>query len=258
MGEYSGYLSPGGGTPKPVFHVSALTYRSGAILPVVAAGEPVEENHSCWAIAVSAQLLWELKSQGLPVTMCFSPLESAGHWLVVTVSRAARQRWPTARLLEELSAAIFRSRAGRLIPKIFVLEDDIDPTNLDEVVWAIATRLHPAHAPTLYRQEKILPLVAYLTPDERRTARGTKAVYNCLPADDLPASETTCRSSFRFAWPAEIQQRVLDRPQTHLQAGQDFRCPNSLTRPRDRNTITACCRAGRRIKPNGNPPCRIA
>ena len=42
MGEYSGYLSPGGGMPSPVFHVSAVTHRDKAIVPVVAAGEPVE------------------------------------------------------------------------------------------------------------------------------------------------------------------------------------------------------------------------
>src|SRR5262249_35083030 len=42
MGEYSGYLSPGGGLPSPVFQVSAMTYRDRPILPVVAAGEPTE------------------------------------------------------------------------------------------------------------------------------------------------------------------------------------------------------------------------
>ena len=26
--------------------------------PVVAAGEPIEENHTCWGLTVSAQLLW--------------------------------------------------------------------------------------------------------------------------------------------------------------------------------------------------------
>ncbi len=76
MGEYSGYLSPGGGMPSPIFHVSAITYRDRPILPVVAAGEPTEENHTCWGLTVSAQLLWELRQAGFPVSMCFIPFQS--------------------------------------------------------------------------------------------------------------------------------------------------------------------------------------
>jgi hypothetical protein len=32
------------------------------------------------------------------------------------------------------------------VPKIFLLDDDIDPTNLAELTWAIATRVHPTRA----------------------------------------------------------------------------------------------------------------
>ena len=46
MGEYSGYLAPAARSPRPVFNVSAMTHRDNAILPVVAAGEPIEENHT--------------------------------------------------------------------------------------------------------------------------------------------------------------------------------------------------------------------
>ena len=88
MGEYSGYLSPGGGMPSPIFQVSAMTFRDAPVLPVVAAGEPVEENHTCWGLTVSAQLLWELRQAGFPVSTCFIPFQSAAHWLVVTVDRA--------------------------------------------------------------------------------------------------------------------------------------------------------------------------
>jgi UbiD family decarboxylase len=40
MNEYPGYIAHEV-SQKPVFHISAITYRSGAILPVVAAGPPV-------------------------------------------------------------------------------------------------------------------------------------------------------------------------------------------------------------------------
>jgi 4-hydroxy-3-polyprenylbenzoate decarboxylase len=209
MGEYSGYLSPGGGMSSPVFHVSAMTFRHQPILPVVAAGEPIEENHTCWGLTVSAQILSELRAQGFPVSMCFCPFQSAAHWLVVTVNRAACADSPAEKLIQDLADTLFRSRAGSLIPKILLVGDDIDPTNLDELVWAFATRNHPERGQFLYHEEKMLPLVAFLGKEERKEARGTKVIYNCLPPEDCRPDEAPRRSSFRFLWPREIQERVI-------------------------------------------------
>jgi 4-hydroxy-3-polyprenylbenzoate decarboxylase len=205
MGEYSGYLMPQGGMPSPIFHVSALTYRDRPILPVVAAGEPTEENHSCWGLTVSAQILWDLRRQGFPATMCFCPFQSAAHWLVVSVPRASAG----SELVQELARLLFRSRAGSYMPKVILVGDDIDATNLDELVWAFATRHHPEKEQYLFPDESVLPLVAYLRPDERKAARGTKVIYNCLPTEEEIAGQEPKRSSFRFAWPREIQENVI-------------------------------------------------
>ncbi|MBI1831773.1 MAG: UbiD family decarboxylase [Planctomycetes bacterium] len=212
MGEYSGYLSPGGGMPSPIFHVSAITYRHGAILPVIAAGEPIEENHTCWGLTVSAQLLWELRQADFPVTACFIPFQSAAHWLVVTVpvdALARSERLNADALTRRLGEIVFRSRSGSFIPKVILIGDDIDPTNLDELVWAFATRNHPATGQVLFPDQPVLPLVAFLSGAERQAKRGTKVIYNCLPPSDRSADETPRRSSFRFLWPKEVQEKVL-------------------------------------------------
>jgi 4-hydroxy-3-polyprenylbenzoate decarboxylase len=209
MGEYSGYLFPGGGMESPVFHVSALSYRNHPILPVVAAGEPIEENHTCWGLAVSAQVLWELRRAGFPAVMCFAPFESAAHWLVVSVERSAVIHRGPEKIATALAELLFRSRAGSLIPKIVLVDDDIDPTNLDEVVWAFATRCHPEHGQAVYPTEKVLPLVGYLTEEERKAARGAKVIHNCLRADAGDPELAARRSSFRYLWPREIQDRVV-------------------------------------------------
>jgi 4-hydroxy-3-polyprenylbenzoate decarboxylase len=210
MGEYSGYLSPKGGMRSPVFHVSAMTFRDQPILPVVAAGEPIEENHTCWGLTVSAQVLWELRQRGFPVSMCFCPFQSAAHWLVVTVNRAACGNRTASALVNELAEILFASRAGSLIPKILVVEDDIDPSNLEELVWAFATRNHPERGHFLFPGQNMLPLVAFLGDDERSQARGTKVIYNCLP-EEVPGPERAPRrSSFRFLWPQAIQDKVVD------------------------------------------------
>lgn len=207
MGEYSGYLSPGGGMPSPVFNVSAMTFRDQPILPVVAAGEPVEENHTCWGLTISAQILWELRSAGFPATMCYCPFASAAHWLVVTVPLAARTKGSD--LIQELGRILFQSRSGSFLPKVLLMADDIDPTNLDELVWAFATRHHPERGHFLFPNQPVLPLVAFLGKDERTNARGTKVIYNCLPAAAGPEELAPRRSSFRYLWPREIQEKVI-------------------------------------------------
>jgi 4-hydroxy-3-polyprenylbenzoate decarboxylase len=209
MGEYSGYLSPGGGRPGPIYHVLAMTYRNQPILPVVAAGEPIEENHTCWGLTVSAQILWELKKAGLPVTMCWCPFQSAAHWMVITVDRSWKSKYKIAQLVSVLGESLFRTRSGGFIPKVILLDDDIDATDLDEVIWAFATRCHSEKGQFLFPNQKMLPLVAFLTPEERKQAAGVKVIYSGLTPDDLPDDQLPRRSSFRFLWPKEIQEKVV-------------------------------------------------
>jgi len=209
MGEYTGYLNPHSGSLQPLFQVTAMTYRDQPILPVVAAGEPVEENHTCWGMAVSAQILWELRQHGFPVSTCFCPFESAAHWLVVTVDSSCRGRAAAEKLVHELADIVFHCRAGVLIPKIIVLGDDIDPANLNEVVWALATRCHPEQGRFVFANQEVLPLVAFLSLEERKQRRTTKVIDHGLPLDDLPPEQLPRRSSFRYAVPEDVQQKVI-------------------------------------------------
>jgi 4-hydroxy-3-polyprenylbenzoate decarboxylase len=209
IGEYTGYLNPGGGSPQPVFRVTAMTHRTQPILPVVASGEPIEENHTCWALAICAQVLWELRSAGFPVTACFSPFHSAAHWLVVTVPGSYRGEAVAKRLVGDLANVLHHSRAGALIPKAILLGDDIDPANLEEVVWAFAARCHPERGQFLFPNQETLPLLAFLSAPEREARLSTKVIYHGLPLDDPPVEQLPRRSSFRYGVPPEIRGKVL-------------------------------------------------
>src|SRR5581483_11274290 len=88
MNEYPGYIAHET-SPKPLFHISAITYRNHAILPVVAAGPPVEEDHTVTGTMHAAEILYELRRANMPVSSCWSPFESAWHWLAI----AARSDW---------------------------------------------------------------------------------------------------------------------------------------------------------------------
>lgn len=209
MGEYAGYLGSVS-APQPVYQVTAVTYRDDPILPVVAGGEPADENHTITGIGVAAEAMVALREAGIPVTAAWMPVESACHWLVVTVPVDARKRLGVAEeeLVRRIGEAIFSTKVGICVPQILVMHDDIDPTNTAETVWAFATRWRPASGDVFFPDQPAVPLIGSLDDADRSRCRMTKVVHNCLfgqPMDVLPQ-----RSSFAAAYPEEIRRRVLD------------------------------------------------
>lgn len=211
MGEYAGYLWTGTGKAKPVYHVSAVTYRNNPILTVSVAGEPVEENHTTWGVPNAAEIVYVLRQAGLPVATAWTPFESANHWYVI----AMQNDWGkitdlnATQLCEKIGEALFKTKAGMGTPKYLVVNDDIDITNLKEVVWAFATRNYPGSSGEIvFNEESTNPLVAYLKKAEKMSMHTTKVIYNCLPPDEL-GWELPKRSSFAGTYPKELQQKVL-------------------------------------------------
>ena len=213
MNEYPGYNATEK-SPKPLFLVSAITYRDAAILPVVAAGPPVEEDHTVTGTMHAAELLCELRRAGLPVSLTWVLLESAWHWLIVSV----RADWPerygghSGELARRIGEVVFAGKAGFGVPKVLLVEDDIDITDINDVVWAFATRAHPEHGEVHFPNEPSQAAgVVYLDEAEAHSYKAGKVIYNCLLADRFPAGERPVKGSFQNAWPPEIQRRVLDR-----------------------------------------------
>ncbi len=211
MNEYPGY-NASQASPKALFRVSAVTWRNDAILPVVAAGPPVEEDHTVTGVMHAGELLHEFRQAGLPVASVWFNLESAKHWLLVAV----RSDWPdtyisSAELARTIGDIAFTGKTGAGVPKVLLVEDDIDITDVNEVVWAFATRSHPEHGQVTFPAELTDPLATYLDGEEAHSFHAAKVVHNCLLADRFVADQRPVKGSFQNAWPPEIQQRVLDR-----------------------------------------------
>jgi len=64
--EFPGYIATDA-SPKALFEVTAITYRHGAIQPVVAAGPPVEEDHTVIGVTSAAEILHLLRGADLPI-----------------------------------------------------------------------------------------------------------------------------------------------------------------------------------------------
>ena len=212
MNEYPGY-NAFESSLKPVFHVSAITHRNGAILPVVAAGPPVEEDHTLTGTMHAAEILYQLRKADLPVASTWFSFESAMHWLIVSV----RSDWhettavASAELARKIGEVVFTGKAGFGVPKVLLVEDDVDITNVDDVVWAFATRAHPEHGEVHFPAEPHVQLSVYLSEAEAHSYRAGKVLYNCLLADLFENKDRPVKGSFEHGWPVEIQKRVLSR-----------------------------------------------
>lgn len=212
MDEYPGYVGDKGSL-KPVLHVTAITHRHDPILPFSTAGAPVDENHTGWGLPHAAEILHLLREAGEPIEACWMTLESACHWLVVAAAPDWHERTGLASEAfgRRLGERIFASKAGFGVAKIILVENDIDITSVDELVWAFASRAHPSHGEIVFAREAQNALPVFLDPDEKHIFRAVKVVHNALLADRFPSSERPKRSDLLHGWPAEVRARVLSR-----------------------------------------------
>ncbi len=220
LGGYNGYVFPGGVSQQPVFDVTAITYRTAPILPECVAGRPVDETHTAWMMPQAAEVLFFLRQNGIPATSGWMSLDAAGHLLVITFPRDWRTKGSdtsTPALVKHIADLLWPRDVGRSIAKIVLMNDDIDPSDDDQVMWAFASRQHPITGQYLYKQESISPLMAYLTNAEKAALNpdgivgyGAKAIYNALWPDDMPDDQIPVNNDFD-AFPQAIKDRVLSK-----------------------------------------------
>lgn len=139
FGEYLGYFS-GGKHPQPVLTVEALYHREDPILLGAKMSRPPNDISYFSAVIRSALAFNQLEAAGVPgVTGVWNhPLGGARKFLVVAITQLypghARQ---AAVVAGQCRAA---AQAGRFV---IVVDDDIDPTDLEAVMWAVVTRADP-------------------------------------------------------------------------------------------------------------------
>ena len=216
MGEYHGYQHRQG-REQPVFRVTAVTFRDGPILPVCVAGMPPEENHTIWGTMISAQLLEVMQAAGLPVDMVWCSYEAATCWAVVSVdvAQVAALRSNAQDFSARVAEVLFRSHPGYLVPKVILVSNDVDVTDIGQVVWALATRAHPLHSHFPFPDLPGLPLVPYLNADDVARGGGGKLVVNCLYPEQFHGEIRADIASFQYSYPANLQRKVVENWQRY-------------------------------------------
>jgi 4-hydroxy-3-polyprenylbenzoate decarboxylase len=139
FGEWSGYFSREV-RQEPLVRVRAVYHRDEPILLGMGTGRPPSELTTFWSIFRSAQLWDQLEKAGVgPITGVWChPAAGTRTFIVV----ALEQRHP-GHARQVLMAAASLPGGAYMGRYLVAVDTDIDPTNMDDVLWAIGTRSDP-------------------------------------------------------------------------------------------------------------------
>ena len=138
FGEFTGYYASDK-QRAPVVRVKSLMYRNDPILTGTPMGRPPAV---VFYDLISSATLWNaMEAAGIQDIRGVYMHHSAPTSMFTVVS--IKQRYPGH--VRQTGAAAIACRGGAYMGRYYVIVDeDIDPSNLDEVIWAIATRSDPA------------------------------------------------------------------------------------------------------------------
>ena len=197
LGEFTGYYGNARGL-QPVIEVKALHMRKRPILTAaVMANYPACEIGFYSGVLRSARILDDLERIGVPgVVGAYAFPEAIAGWGLVAVS--IRQMY--AGHVAQVLALAAQCPAAAYLTKWFVaVDDDVDPTNLNEVLWAMCTRCHPAEDVTFMKNTLATGLDPSRVVHEDRPY-GSKALIDaCVPhrhRADFPVRTALRRATY--------------------------------------------------------------
>jgi len=140
FGEFHGYY-PGKAGTAPVVTIERVYFRNDPILMGSPPAKPPNDYSYSKAVMRSALLMDALAAAGVPDVQAVWAHEIGGARMFNVVSikqRYAGHARQAGHILSQCGVGAYMSRWS------LVVDDDIDPANLQEVMWAVATRTDPA------------------------------------------------------------------------------------------------------------------
>jgi 4-hydroxy-3-polyprenylbenzoate decarboxylase len=172
FGEFTGYYASEA-RPAPVMQVEAIHYRSN---PILLGSPPMKPPRFHFGLPFRAASIWSnLETAG--VTDIVGAWQHVSQLMTVV---ALRQRYDGHAKRAALIAAA-NSYMGRLV---VVVDDDIDPSNLADVMWAITTRAEPSESVDIIREAWSSSLDPRISPEQRlrgATSHSKMIINACKP-----------------------------------------------------------------------------
>ena len=206
FGEWPGYIT--GAKKVPIVEIKKIYYRNKPIILGSPPLKPPLPEVLSINIVTSAALWREIEQHVPEVRGVWCASEGGtggvpGFFVIVSI----KQRYPGHSKQAGLAAAACRAGAyaGRYV---VVVDDDIDPSNLSDVVWSIATRCDPVSGIDLIKNTWDSPVDPLLDPEKASVGDFTtnRAIINsCRPFHRLSNFPPVLRVT------PETAQRILTK-----------------------------------------------
>ncbi len=200
FGEWTGYYgsSP---RPEPYVDVKAIYYRNDPIILGCPPGKPPVELDYHRSFIISALIMNQMAAAGVPDVKGVWSHEAGGGKLFIVVS--IKQRYPGH--AKQAAMVATNCAAGGFFGRYtIVVDDDIDPSNLQEVIWAISTRSDPENDIDIQRRcwSSALDMII---PVQKRGLNSRAIIDACKPYEwikDFPPVAEVSR---------EYQKQIEDK-----------------------------------------------
>lgn len=161
FGEWTGYYASAR-RAEPVVQLKAIYHRGD---PILTAAPPFRPTiHGMYRSMLRSAMIWNGIEQGGVPDICgvYVPPPAQRFMIVVAI----RQRYPGHAKQAALMAA--QCHAGAYLGRyVVVVDDDVDITNLNEVVWAMCTRSNPEESIDIIRRTWSGPLDPIIPRDRK-------------------------------------------------------------------------------------------
>lgn len=162
FGEWTGYYASGT-RPAPVVHLKRVYFRDEPIITSVADLKIYPLDSYLSVLFRSAEIWNELEKCGITDVKGVWLLESGLRFLLVI---SVRQRYG-GHARQAAHVALGAREGGYLGRFVIIVDDDIDPSNMADVFWAMATRCDPETSIDIVRGCWSSPLDPRILPERR-------------------------------------------------------------------------------------------
>ena len=204
FGEFTGYY----GRPKdpsPQIEINAIHFRNNPILTAALMSDHWASNDSALQFSVirSARIWDDFDRLGIPgIRGVYAHPSAAGGFGMNIIS--LEQRY--AGHAQQVLAIAAQSPGGAYFSKwIIAVDDDVDPTDIDQVIWAMATRCNPIDSIDILRNTWSTYLDPAQNPPEKRPYSSKALINACM--DHKHIKNFSKKSKLR----KEIYDRVASR-----------------------------------------------
>ncbi|GIK39085.1 MAG: decarboxylase UbiD [Chloroflexota bacterium] len=148
FGEYTGYYSGIGTTPRPFIKVNCVTYRNDPIFWLTTVGRAVTDTHMTMALTYGSTLWQQLETMRIPgIKSVYCPPEGAGRFLAII---SVKQMYP-GHAAQVGTAAISTEMGAYGLKTVIVVDEDVDAWDIPRVMWALSFRFQPSRAEFIKR-----------------------------------------------------------------------------------------------------------